>query len=74
MHRSDLGRAGILLTSSECVDYDSMDSDGPIDDELYVFNGSKRRMPDAPAVDVIHSSGVLRNWVGGELLLQDGQF
>ena len=56
------------------VDYDSMDSDGPIDDELYVLNVSKRRMPDAPAVDAIHSSGVLRNWVGGELLLQNGQF
>ena len=64
----------MLLSSSECVNYDNMDSDGPIDDELYVFNGSKRRMPDAPAVDAIHSSSVLGNRVGGKLLLQDGQF
>ena len=63
-----------MLPSSECVHCDSMDSNGPIDDELYVLNVSKRRMPDAPAVDAIHSSSVLGNRVGGELLLQDGQF
>ena len=47
---------------------------GLLDDELYVLNVSKRRMPDAPAVDAIHSSSVLGDRVGGELLLQDGQF